>query len=74
MNKKYKISYSVISKLNNSNIIYDEIIDIFSPNTTPKSIRKLGGDFRVNTIETFLKNNDLILRSEIINKCISKRT
>jgi radical SAM superfamily enzyme YgiQ (UPF0313 family) len=69
-----KISYSAVSKLNNFNIIYDEIIDIFNPNTTPKSIRKLGGDFRVNTIETFLKNNDLILRSELINKCISNRT
>lgn len=64
-----KISYEVVTELEGFKEIHDEIMDIFNPHTPPKSIRKLGDSFRVNVIEEFLKNNDIILRSEITNRC-----
>lgn len=43
--------------------LWEEILDIFNPQTPPRSIRKLGGRFRVDTIEDFLKNHELFLKN-----------
>lgn len=65
-----KIAFESINSLEDFKAIKDEIADIFDPNTPPKTIRKLGGDFRVNTIEKFLSKNELILRSDITRRCL----
>lgn len=65
-----KLAFSVISTLDDFDVINNEIKDIFDPNTPAKSIRKLGGDFRVNTIERFLAKNELLLRSDITRRCL----
>ena len=48
--------------------IYKEIKDIFDPNTPPRSIRQLGGKFRVETIEDFLKQNKTLIVSELFKR------
>jgi hypothetical protein len=48
--------------------IYKEIKDIFDPSTPPKSIRQLGGKFRVETIEEFLKYNRTLIVSELFKR------
>lgn len=67
-----KLAFESISSLDGFKDIYEEVEDIFNPNTPPKSIRKLGGDFRVNTIEQFLAKNELLLRSDITRKCLER--
>ena len=67
-----KLAFESISSLDGFKDIYEEVEDIFNPNTSPKSIRKLGGDFRVNTIERFLAKNELLLRSDITRKCLER--
>jgi hypothetical protein len=67
-----KIAFQSINSLDGFKEIYDEVTDIFNPNTPPKSIRKLGGDFRVNTIEKFLNKNNLLLRSDITRRCLER--
>jgi hypothetical protein len=65
-----KIAFESINSLEDFKAIKEEIADIFDPNTPPKTIRKLGGDFRVNTIEKFLSKNEIILRSDITRRCL----
>jgi len=65
-----KACFDVIKTLDGFDVIWDEIIDIYDPETPPKSIRKLGGKFRVDTIEEFLRENDVIIRSEVFEKVV----
>jgi hypothetical protein len=67
-----KLAYQSINSMSGFELIHQEIVDIFDPNTPPKSIRKLGGKFRVLTIEEFLHKNDLLLRSDITAKCLER--
>lgn len=60
-----KSCYNILQNCSEFDIIYKEIEDIFNPNTSPKSIRKLQNRFRVETIDNFLKKNEIIIRSEI---------
>lgn len=66
-----KICYSVIQKIENFDIIQNEIKDIFNPKTKARSIRKLCGKFRVDTIEEFLDLNKSFLISEVNRLCLS---
>jgi hypothetical protein len=67
-----RIAYQSINTLTGFDVIYNEIADIFNPNTPPKSIRKLGGQFRVHTIEKFLQDNDLLIRSDVTKRCLER--
>jgi hypothetical protein len=67
-----KESYKVITKLDDFELINNEIIDMFDNNTLPRSIRKLGGKFRVETINEFLEKNKIIIISEVTKACLSK--
>lgn len=64
-----KVCYNVIKTLDEFEAINKEIYDIYNPATPPRSIRQLSGQFRVNTIEQMLKNNILIIKSEVATKC-----
>lgn len=63
-----KACFCDIIKLDGWEGIYTEIKDIFNPSTPPRSIRQLGGKFRVETIEEFLEKNKPILISELFRR------
>jgi len=63
-----KQCFCVIIKMDGWEEIYKEIKDIFDPSTPPKSIRQLGGKFRVETIEKFLKYNRTLIVSELFKR------
>ena len=63
-----KQCFCVIIKMDGWEEIYKEIKDIFDPSTPPKSIRQLGGKFRVETIEEFLKYNRTLIVSEVFKR------
>ncbi len=63
-----KQCFCVIIKMDGWEEIYKEIKDIFNPSTPPKSIRQLGGKFRVETIEEFLKYNRTLIVSELFKR------
>ncbi len=65
-----KTAYSVINSIEDFEEIYKQILDIFDPNTPPKSIRKLGENFRGVTIENFLRKNEILIKSEITRRLI----
>jgi radical SAM superfamily enzyme YgiQ (UPF0313 family) len=67
-----KEAYNVINTIEGFDDIYQEIVDILNPNTPPKSIRKLGDNFRAKTIEDFLVKNNIILKSEITKRLLIK--
>ncbi len=63
-----KQCFCVIIYMDGWEEIYKEIKDIFDPSTPPKSIRQLGGKFRVETIEEFLKYNRTLIVSELFKR------
>lgn len=65
-----KACYDVISTLDDFKPIKEEIDDMFDPTTPPKSIRQLCGQFRVDTIEAMLDNNLLMIKNEVMTKCL----
>ena len=67
-----KACFEVIKQLDDYQPIKKEIDDIFNPNTPPKSIRKLNGKFRIDTINTMLKDNIEIIKSEAMAKILGK--
>lgn len=67
-----KEAYNIITQLDDFKSIENEIIDIFDSNTPPKSIRKLKGKFRVETINEFLEKNKIIILSEVTKVCLLK--
>ena len=66
-----KACYNVIKKLDDFKPIRAEIDDIFDTNT-PRSIRKLGDKFRVDTIDDMLKKNAIIIKSEVMSSVLNK--
>lgn len=64
--------FNIIKELEDFKPIEKEIIDIFDSSTPPKSIRQLGGKFRVITINEFLEKNKLIIISEVTRICLQK--
>lgn len=66
-----KYCYEVISQLDDYRPIRAEIEDIYNPDTPPRSIRRLGGQFRVKTIEKMIEDNLLIIKNEVAIKCLS---
>jgi hypothetical protein len=66
--------FCVIINLSDFKEIEDEVRDIFNPNTEPRSIRQLGGKFRVDTISEFLQRNRLLILSEVSKKCLMSPT
>mgnify|MGYP003638003448 FL=1 len=66
--------YCVIIDLSDFKEIEDEIRDMFDPNTPPRSIRQLGGKFRVDTINEYLERNRLYIISEVSKKCLMSQT
>src|SRR6056300_1708936 len=67
-----KECFNVISKLEDYKPLKEEIDDIFNADTPPRSIRKLGGKFRVETIEEMLQKNMPIIKSEVMSKMLNK--
>lgn len=65
-----KEAYRVINSIDEFKEIHNEIVDIFDPNTPPKSIRKLGEHFRGVTVEKFIRKNNLLLKSEIMKRLL----
>jgi hypothetical protein len=65
-----KTAYDVINTIEDFDEIKKQIVDIFDPNTEPKSIKKLGKNFRGVTIENFLKKHELLLKSEITRRLL----
>jgi hypothetical protein len=65
-----KVSYSVINTFDGFQDIHQEIVDIFNPYTPPKSIRKIGNEFRGIVIERFLEENKILLKSEIMRRLL----
>lgn len=65
-----KACYEVIAQLDDFKSIKEEIDDMFDPTTAPRSIRQLGGKFRVDTIEAMLDANLLMIKNEVMTKCL----
>ena len=66
-----KDCYNIISELYDFKPIEKEIDDIFDSGKPPKSIRQLCGKFRVETIETMLEKNLLLIKNEILIQCLT---
>lgn len=64
-----KAVYNIIIELDEWIDIYNEIKDIYDPNTAPKSIRQLGGKFRTDFINDVLEKNRIIIMSEVHGAC-----
>ena len=58
-------AFQVLKDLDGFKQIMNEIIDIYDPTTKPRSIRQLQNRFRVDTINDFIRKNDIFFRSEI---------
>lgn len=67
-----KECYRIIKNLDDFVPIKNEIDDIFDVKTPPRSIRKLGGQFRVITIENMLKKNMPIIKSVVMSRILNK--
>ena len=63
-----KACFDVIILMDSWEGIHTQIKDIFDPNTPPRSIRQLSGQFRVDTINRFIQDNELLIRSELFRK------
>ena len=67
-----KECYNVIKTLDDFVPIREEIDDIFNPNTPPRSIRTLNGEFRVKVIDRMLEKNMTVIKSEVMSKILNK--
>lgn len=65
-----KTCYEAISSLPEFEPIYEDIVDIFNPETPPRSIRRIGNRFRAAVIEEFLKTNSLLIQAEVVRRCL----
>jgi len=61
-----KLCYNVISNLQEFSPIKKEIDNIFDEKAPPKSIRQLFGKFRVDVIEEFLNENQLLIKNGVM--------
>ena len=67
-----KECYKIIKHLDDFVPIKNEIDDIFDNETPPRSIRKLGGKFRVDTINEMLEKNMPIIKSVVMSRILNK--
>lgn len=67
-----KCCYSVIEKLDDFQIIKEEIDNIFDPNSPPRSIRTLQGRFRVDVINEMIEKNFVLIKSQVLQKLLGK--
>ena len=65
-----KKCYQIMETLDNFDAIKLEVIDIFNPNTPPRSIRTLCGDFRLVTVEKFLSTNSILIKNAIMSEIL----
>lgn len=65
-----QMCYNSIKQLPTFQPLKEEIDDIFNPQTPPRSIRKLGDKFRVDTIEEFLAVNKNFILSGVMAECL----
>jgi hypothetical protein len=63
-----KSCFEICSRLEGFDPIYNEIIDILSPHTPARSIKRLGGIFRTDVVEGFLLSNLLIIKNELYRR------
>lgn len=63
--------YEIIRELEDFKIIKAEIDDIFDPTTPARSIRQLCGQFRVDTVESLLEENILLIKNGVMSKCLT---
>lgn len=61
-----KKCYNVIRNLEEFKTLENEINDLFNPLTEPRSIRRLGGQFRRECVENFLFSNQSVILSEVM--------
>lgn len=66
-----KICYNIIKQLTEFNEILLEIDNIYDTSTPPSSIRQLKGRFRVDVIEELLKENQIIIKNEVMRLCLT---
>ena len=67
-----KECYKIIKHLDDFVPIKNEIDDIFDDETPPRSIRKIGGKFRVDTINEMLEKNMPIIKSVVMSRILNK--
>ena len=67
-----KECYRIIRHLDDFVPIKNEIDDIFDDDTPPRSIRKLGDKFRVETINEMLEKNMPIIKSVVMSRILNK--
>lgn len=65
-----KHCYKAITELDAFTPIKEEIDDIFNPETPPRSIRQLGGRFRLDTIHEFLEDNMFWIKARVTELCL----
>lgn len=65
-----RVCWTVIRRLEGFAPLWEEIGDIFNPDTPPRSIRRLGDKFRVDAITELLDNNITIIKSEVTLQCL----
>lgn len=65
-----KLCWEILNTIDEFQEIKNEVDDIFNPNTPPRSIRQLKNRFRVEVIEEFLENNKIIIKNEVLSKCL----
>jgi radical SAM superfamily enzyme YgiQ (UPF0313 family) len=63
-----KHCFSIIKELDGFDKIYNEIRDLYNPNTPMKNIRRINGEVRADVVEDFLKTNYKIIISELFTK------
>ena len=67
-----KECYKIIKHLDDFVPIKNEIDDIFDDETPPRSIRKIGDKFRVETINEMLEKNMPIIKSVVMSRILNK--
>lgn len=65
-----RMCFTIISGIPEYKSIENMIKDIYDPSTEPKSIRRLGSEYRVKVIEDFLERYKTILKSEAVSKIL----
>jgi hypothetical protein len=65
-----KICYKIIKQLDGFDQILLAVDNIFNTSTPRSSIRELNGRFRVEVIEELLKENELIIKNEVMRSCM----
>lgn len=60
-----RLCYSILKQLPGFDVIYNEVVDIFDPDSEPRSIKRLCGQLRTDVLEEFVKNAHPVIYSEV---------